>query len=384
MAGRSVVVVGGGTGGLVAVRRLRRLLDRTDRVVLVTRDARHCFAPSFLWVMTGERKPERICLDLRKLRARGIEVVEAEAQGLDLEARTVTTSAGELAYDRLVLAPGVDLAPEAVPGFAEAAHTPYTLDGASSAAAALASFPGGRVAVLVSRVPYKCPAAPHEIAFLAESLLRRRGLRDGSSVDLYTPEPQPMPTAGPAMGEALEGLLGSRGIGFHPNVTVERIDPESRRLVLAEGGDVEYDLLLGVPAHRAPALARESGLAGETGFIPVDRATLATAAEGVYAIGDATTIPIAGGKFLPKAGVFAHHQAEVVAKRIAAELAGRTPSATFTGQGGCFLELGDRSAAYASGDFYAEEAPRIRLRTPGRRWHLGKVLFEQYWLRRWV
>lgn len=384
MAGRSVVVVGGGTGGLVAVRRLRRLLDRADRVVLVTRDARHCFAPSFLWVMTGERKPERICLDLRRLRARGIEVVEAEAQTLDLETRTVTTPTGEIAYDRLVLAPGVDLAPEAVPGFAEAAHTPYTLDGASSAAAALASFSGGRVAVLVSRVPYKCPAAPHETAFLAESLLRGRGLRDGSSVDVYTPEPQPMPTAGPAMGEALAGLLGSRGIGFHPNVTVERIDPEGRRLVLAGGGEVEYDLLLGVPAHRAPAIARESGLAGETGFIPVDRATLATAAEGVYAIGDATTIPIAGGKFLPKAGVFAHHQAEVVAKRIAAELAGRTPSATFAGKGGCFLELGDGTAAYAAGDFYADEAPRIRLRAPGRRWHLGKVLFEQYWLRRWV
>lgn len=382
MAGKSVVVVGGGTGGLVAVRRLRRQLDRADRVILVTRDARHCFAPSFLWVMTGERKPERICLDLGKLRARGIEVVEAEAQGLDLERRSVSTSGGEIAYARLVLAPGVDLAPNAVPGFAEIAHTPYTLDGATRAAEALASFPGGRVAVIVARLPYKCPAAPHETAFLAESLLRRRGLREGSSVDIFTPEPQPMPTAGPELGAALEGLLATRGIGFHPNRTVERVEPG--RLVFAEGADAEYDLLLGVPAHAASALARASGLAAENGFIPVDRATLATSAEGVYAIGDATTIPIAGGFFLPKAGVFAHHQAEIVAKRIADELAGRTPSATFSGRGGCFIELGDGTAAYGSGDFYAEGPPRMRLRAPGRRWHLAKVLFEQYWLRRWV
>jgi len=144
-----------------------------------------------------------------------------------------------------------------------------------------------------------------------------------------------------------------------------------------------YDLLLGIPPHRAPASIRESGLTAETGFIPADRATLATSADGVYAIGDATTIPVAGGKFLPKAGVFAHGQAEVVAKRISAELAGRLPSETFDGKGACFLEMGDGIAAYATGNFYAGEAPQVTLRRPGRHWHLAKVAFEKYWLKRW-
>jgi sulfide:quinone oxidoreductase len=153
--------------------------------------------------------------------------------------------------------------------------------------------------------------------------------------------------------------------------------------VLADGTRVPADLLLGVPPHQAPEVARRSGLAADSGFIPVDRASLATAVDGVYAIGDVTAIPIAGDKFLPKAGVFAHAQAEVVAHRIAAAVAGRTTSATFDGTCSCFVELGDGRAAFAAGDFYAEGAPRVRLRRPGRRWHLAKLAFEQYWLRRW-
>ena len=270
-----------------------------------------------------------------------------------------------------------------MPGFAEAAHTVYTLDGAIAASKALDAFQGGRVVVLVSRLPYKCPAAPYETALLTEALLRKRGIREDSSVDVYTPEPFPMPTAGPEMGAAVRGLLESRGIGFHPEQAVERIEPGTRELVLVDGTRVCFDLLLGIPPHRAPAVVRESPLAGPSGFIPVDRATLATATEGIYAIGDVTSIPIADGKFLPKAGVFAQSQAEHVARRIAAELRGATPAGAFDGKGACFIEMGDGIAAYASGDFYAEPRPEMRMRRPGRHWHLGKVAFERYWLWRW-
>ena len=383
MAGNTVVVLGGGTGGVVAARRLRRLLAPEDRVVVVEREPAYRFAPSFLWVLTGARRPEQITAQLGRLRRRGIELVEAEATDLDPEGRRVETSSGPLVYDQLVVALGAELAPELVPGFAEAAHDVFDLDGAVAAGRALAGFPGGRVVVLVSRLPYKCPAAPYETALLTEALLRQRGVRDRSSVELYTPEPLPMPSAGPEVGSAVRGMLESRGIGFHPERSVERIEPEARELVLADGERVPFDLLLGIPPHRAPAVVRESVLAGETGWVAVDRATLATPVESVFALRDVTSIPIGGGKLLPKAGVFAHGQAEVVARRIAAELRGRATTDTFDGKGSCFLELGDGVAAYASGDFYADPAPRVRMRSPGRRWHLAKVAFERYWLRRW-
>lgn len=382
MAARTVVVVGGGTGGIVVANRLRRRLAADDRVVLVERDRVHRFAPSFLWVLAGTRRPEQISADLGRLCRRGIEVVEAEAHAIDTDAGRVETSTGPVRYDRLVLAPGAELAPELLPGFGEAALNVYTLDGAVAAGRALDGFAGGRVAVLVSRLPYKCPAAPYETALLGEAVLRRRGLRSRSQIDVYTPEPLPLPSAGPDVGAAVREVLASRGIGFHPEQAVEQVDAAARELVLAGGERVGYDLLLGVPPHRAPALVRDGDLAGETGFVPVDRTTLATAAAGVYAIGDVTSIPIAAGKFLPKAGVFAHAQAEQVARRIAAELTGAPPAGAFDGKGACFLELGDGLAAYASGDFYAEPAPRVRMRRPARHWHLAKVAFERYWLRR--
>lgn len=236
---------------------------------------------------------------------------------------------------------------------------------------------------MVSRLPYKCPAAPYEAAFLAEALLRQRGRQDASQLDVFTPEPFPMPTAGPVLGEALEQMLRERGIGFHPGSTVARIDHEAGRLHFADGTEAGYDLLLGVPAHQAPGVVQQSALAGASGFVPVDGTTLATGADGVFAIGDVTAIPIAGGKMLPKAGVFAHREAGVVAHRITDELAGRSPTATFDGAGACFVELGDGRAAYATGVFYGDDGPNIRLRQPARRWHLAKLTFEQYWLRRW-
>src|SRR3970282_523041 len=97
-----VVVLGGGTGGLVAAHRLRRELPREDRVVLVERDVVYRFAPSFLWVLTGQRRPEQLSADLRRVTRRGIELVTADALGIDTHAGQVETSRGTIAYDRLV------------------------------------------------------------------------------------------------------------------------------------------------------------------------------------------------------------------------------------------------------------------------------------------
>jgi sulfide:quinone oxidoreductase len=381
MADETIVILGGGIGGLTAARRLRRLLDAEDRIVLVDRDPRPPFAPSLAWVMTGARSPETIQRPLAPLRRRGIEFWQADVHSIDAGTRTVETSAGALRFDRLIVALGAETAPGELPGFAEAALDLYSLDGAAQARDRLRTFSGGRVAVLVTRLPYKCPAAPCEAAFLAESVLRARGVR--ASVDIYTPEPFPMPTTGQAIGEAVRGMLTERGIGYQSERQVERIQSDQQRIVFTDGSDASYDLLLGIPPHRPPAAIRNSALAGQSGWSAVDASTLATTVDGVYAIGDATAIPIAGGKLLPKAGVFAHAQAKIVARRIADELAGRKPTATFDGRGSCILELGGGQAGYASGDFYAAAAPEVKLHRPGRHWHLLGLALEQYWLRRW-
>ena len=154
----------------------------------------------------------------------------------------------------------------------------------------------------------------------------------------------------------------------------------TRRLEFANGAHADFDLLAFVPPHRAPRVVRESALASETGWITVDRHSLETRFPGVYAIGDVVSIPLTLGKPLPKAGVFAHGEADVVAKNIASIVAGKPTTERFNGHGECFIEVGDGKAGFGGGDFYAEPRPLVSVHAPSRRHHLGKVLLEKMWL----
>lgn len=309
--------------------------------------------------------------DLRRLLRPGIEVVQAEVQTINPDRSRVQAGGEELAYDYLVLALGADLAPEAMPGYVEVAHNFFDLEGAAGLWPALQRFEGGRVAVLVSAMPYKCPAAPYEAAMLIENALRRRGIRDRCQVQVFTPEPQPMLVAGPDMGVAVVGMMAAKNIGFHPNLPLDHIDAAGQTLVLKNGRQEPFDFIAAVPPHRPPPVVKESPLANEAGWIPVDKHTLRTRFENVYAIGDVTAIILSNGLPLPKAGTFAHAEGEAVAARIAAEIDGRKPQAEFDGVGYCWIEAGGGAAGFASGQLYAEPNPAVGQPHFGRLWHWG-------------
>lgn len=372
-----VVVVGGGIGGLACAQRLARRGGGLE-VTLIDSTLRHDFAPSFLWLMTGQRAPERVSRSLSPLARAGVQLLQAEVTGVDSAAGIVSSTAGALEYDQLVLAPGAALAPEAIPGLAQAAHGFYTRQDAERLRDALASFRGGRVLVAVAAMPFKCPAAPYEAAFLVEDLLRRRGT--SARVDVITAEPQPLPVAGERIGAQVAAMLAERGIGFQHGRPLVSVDADARKARFADG-DEPFDLLIAVPPHRAPRFVADSPLAGPQGWIPVDAHTL-RAGDNVHAIGDVTAIKLPSGMLLPKAGVFAHAEGEVVADNLARAAASNQPVARFDGHGACFLETGGGRAGMASGDFYADPRPRVRMRRPARRWHWGKVLFERRWLAR--
>ncbi len=381
--GETVLVLGGGIGGVVAASRLRRLLAREHRVVLVEREADHLFQPSLLWLMLGWRTPDQIRRPIARLARRGIEVVRGSVERIDPARRMVVVNGKKQTVDFLVIALGAELAPEAIPGLAQAGHNLYSLAGAQALSAAREKFQRGRIVVLVSAMPFKCPAAPYEAAMLLADDCCRRGVRAAVSIDVYTPEPGPMPVAGPEVSKQVRQMVESKGIAYHPEHSVTQVDAGKKHITFANGASAEFDLLVYVPPHRAPPVVKEAGLVGPSGWVTVDRATLATSFAGVFAIGDVTGIPLAIGKPLPKAGVFAHGQAEVVARNIAAEINAAPASARFLGHGECFLETGAGRAGMGSGNFYAEPAPQVALRPPGRLLHLGKLLYEKYWLYRW-
>lgn len=380
--GRTALVLGGGVGGVVAATRLRERLPDTDRVLLVDREREHVFQPSLLWLAVGKRTPDQIRRPLKRLERKGIEIVTGEVTDIDPEARRVRVSGSDLAGDALVVSLGAELEPDAVPGLVDGGHDLYTLEGAAAVRDALEGFRGGRVVVLTAAPAYKCPAAPYEAAMLVNDYLGRRRVGD-VAVEMFAAEPGPMGTAGPEVSAAVREMVETRGIAYHPSHPIESVDPAARTLRFANGISTDYDLLIYVPPHRAPGAVGRSGLVAESGWIAVDPETLRTEAPGVFAIGDVTGIPIPSGKLLPKAGVFAHAQAEVVAENLAAEWRGRSPGRAFDGTGACFIEAGSGRAGYGSGNFYADPAPEMRLHPPSRLRHLGKILFEKQWLWRW-
>lgn len=380
---KTVLILGGGVGGVVATTRLRRRLPREHRVVLVERAAEFVFQSAFLRLMTGQRTRAAISRPLASLERRGIEVVRGEVEAIDPRRRTARVGGRELGSDYLVLALGAELAADAVPGLAEAGIDLYTPEGATRLNEARRDFHAARIALLVCATPFKCPAAPYEAAMLLDADLRRRGLRDTVAIDLYTPEPGPMGAAGPEISKQVRQMVEAKGIGYHPEHAVTGVDAASRQLRFANGATADFDLLAYVPPHRAPRCAREAGLCGAGGWVEVDRATLATRFPGVYAIGDAIGITLANGKPLPKAAVFAQAQAETVASNIAELIENRPAASRFEGHGACFLEIGDGRAGFGSGNFYAEPAPAITLKPPGRLMHWAKAAYEKYWLYKW-
>lgn len=175
----------------------------------------------------------------------------------------------------------------------------------------------------------------------------------------------------------------ARGIAYHPGHQVTAVDPGRKLVKFSNGATAAFDLLAYVPPHRAPQVAREAGLLNEAGWIPVDRQTLRTRFEEVYAIGDITSIPLTLGKPLPKAGVSAHRQAEVVARNLAASILGGRASHAFDGFGKCFVETGDGKAGIGAGNFYGEPVPEVQLKGPSRYWWWAKVAFEKWWFWHW-
>jgi len=371
---KTVIVLGGGVGGLIAANELRKKLPRPHRVVIIERAKRHLYPPALLRLMVGERTPESIGRDLRELLLPGIEVIQGEVASLQPELRRVVVGGAATSADYLVISVGAEMVPDTVPSLASAGHNLYTPAGAAGLRDALAAFRGGRMALVVSKPPYRCPAAPYEAAMLLEHYFRKRGIREKVTIDVYAGEPGPMGVAGPLVSAAVRDMITQKGIRYSPNHHLDRANSAAGLLYFQNGRTAQYDLLTFVAPHRVPRLAIRAGLAKESGWIEVDRLTMETRFPGVFAIGDIIEILLKVGKPLPKAGVFAQAQAMVVAHNIAVAVTGQGAKKQFDGHGECFIEMGDGIAGYSAGNFYAEPSPQVDVHPPGPHWLIAKPL----------
>jgi sulfide:quinone oxidoreductase len=383
MSQKGILVLGGGIGGLAVANILASKLKEKGKVTLVEKKRYFQFPPSYPWLMIGKRNSDQVQKDLSALKEKGIDVINEEIVSIDPEKMVVKTTNFEFTGDFIVIALGAQYNTSAIPGFPDYAHHIYDLDSAVEFNQLISNFARGTIAIDISRLPFKCPAAPYEVAFLLDDYFTRKGIRNKVKLEFYTPEPNPVPSVGPEIAAKVFDLLKMRGINYHPGLKLKEI--KKNELVFENGESVSYDLLFSVPPHEAPAPVLKAGLTDSSGWMPVNVKTMETKFPHVFAIGDVTSVPTPNGfvPFLPKAGVFAHDQAKVVADNIISAISGNTKRKEWDGKGGCFLEIGNGKSAFMKGEFLSIPKPLIDFKEPGNVWHMQKVLLEKYWMRHW-
>ena len=369
-----VVVLGAGFGGLELTTRLSEALGDTADITLIDMAEGFVFGFSKLDVMFGRTTADTVLHRYDQIVKPGVRFVRTTIRAIDPVARRVTTDDGTFDADVLVVALGADTDGSATPGLLEGGYEFYSVPAAFALRQVLADFAGGRVIVGVTSTPFKCPPAPSETALLMHDLLEERGLLDSSEVSLVMPMGVPIPPS-PQASKALLAEFERRGIHWHPDRLVRALDPDRRMAVLSNGEELPYDLFLGVPVHRAPQVVLDSGLT-DNGWIPVDPLTLRTSFEGVYAVGDVTSVGT------PKAGVFAEGQAAVVAEEILALAAGGT-TPTYDGHGLCYMEMGHGRVAKVDVTFVPGQPPTGTMLGPDIAFTADKEAFGTTRVDRW-
>ncbi|MEV6140024.1 FAD/NAD(P)-binding oxidoreductase [Nocardia sp. NPDC051990] len=370
-----ILILGAGFGGLEVAARLSELLSGGVEATLIDANDAFVFGFSKIDVLRGVRTVEDVRLSYAGLGIPGVEFRQEVITEIDPQHRRVRTDNGYYEADFLVVALGAQYDPAATPGFTEQGYEYYTLDGAKRLHDALPRLDGGNIVISVLGEPYKCPPAPFEGAFLLEDYFAGRGLRDRVTITVTGYMGAPVPVA-KEVSEPLLAHLTERGITFVPKRTVCRLDTEGAGAEFAEGGSIPYDLFIGIPVHRVPAVVAVSGLAPD-GWIPVQKTNLATRFDGVYAIGDVAAA------YTAKAGVFAERAARVVADDITAHLRGTPPPPPYDGAGDCFIEFGRGEVGKVHANFLSGPKPTGELIGPTTALAAEKAEFARSRRRRW-
>jgi len=376
-----VVILGGGFGGLSTANELRNSLSLSEVKITVI-DKKDWFMVGFakLWIINGTRTFENSIGSLKELQKKKIDFIKDEIISINLENKNIETQSHKVSYDYLIISMGVILAPQKIPGLEDNGFNLYDHNQLVEIHKKLESIESGKIAISIMGTPYKCPPAPFEASLLIDSMLRKRGVRDSVQIDFYSPAPITLPAAGPEVSKQILKLVNSEKITFHNSSKIKSV--ESKKLIF-ENSEADFDILLAVPPHIAPKVIYDSGLAKESGFIPIDR-DCKTPFENVFAVGDVTSLAVTENMAVPKAGVFAEGEGITVAKNIISKIQSKEDSALFDGKGGCFIESGRDTASVIEVDMFTNDKPSTNLTELTSDNLSKKIEFEKERLSKWL
>ncbi|MDE1812130.1 MAG: FAD-dependent oxidoreductase [Thaumarchaeota archaeon] len=376
----NIVILGGGFGGLAAANELRDNLTQDTRITIIDKKDWFMMDLVKLWIINGTREFESSKRSLENVTKKGIEFVNEDILKIDPVNKSVRTKYRQFHYDYLIIALGVELAPEQIPGLKENGFVLYDINDVPKIRDTIRQVKSGKIAMAITGLPYKCPPAPFEAALLIRSVLEETGASDSVQMDFYSPTPITLPAGGPQVSEEIFQILKSKKIEFHGNHKTIAVEPNKIKF---ENGETSFDILISVPPHKAPSVVVDAGFAENGKFVSVNK-TCETKYENVYAIGDVNQIMVTDKIAVPKAGIFAEAEGITVARNIIAQIKNEFEKAVFDGKGGCFLETDKGTAGYIQVDMFATPDPLTQLKSSSTEHFAEKEKFEQERLKKWL
>ncbi len=386
---KHVVILGAGTAGTMMANHLHHQLKHPDwEITIIDEREEHHYQPGYLFLPFDIYAPEDIIKTIEEFIPKDVKLVKNKINRiLPADNKIELTGGTEVAYDILIIATGAKIAPEETEGMKGAEWQKsvfdfYTFEGSLALRNKLRDWEGGKLVVHITEMPIKCPVAPLEFAFLADSFFKHKHMRDKVEITYVTPLSGAFTK--PKATEALEHLLHEKGINIEPDFAIEKVDNERKEIVDYGGKIIPFDLLVTVPTNKGDELMERSGMGDDLNYVPTNKATLQSKDyANIFVLGDASNIPAS------KAGSVAHFEAEILTENILRFVHGEPLKEEFDGHANCFIETGNGKALLidfnythepVEGSFPFPGIGPLRLLKESRMNHMGKLAFRWiYW-----
>jgi sulfide:quinone oxidoreductase len=326
---KKLVILGSGTGGTIMATKMRRKLAENQwEITVIDRDWQHHYQPGWLFIPFGIYTPEDCVKPKIKYIPAGVNFVLDDITEIDPVKKQVKTKRDTYAYDWLLVATGCRLVPEEVEGMMDGwggdIHNFYTQDGAVALHDKLKYFNKGRVVINIAELPFKCPVAPLEFAFMSDWYFTVNGVREHIEIELVTPLGAAFTK--PVAAGVLGNICKQKNIKVTPNYQIAQVDAGKKIIKSYGGEEVSYDLLVAIPPNFGAQCIIDSGMGDPMGYVDTDHYTLkAKNYDNIYVIGDATNVPTS------KAGAVAHYEADSIVENLPREIDGQPPLPNYDG-----------------------------------------------------
>lgn len=350
---KNLIILGAGTSGtMMANHLLPKLYKDQWKITIVDQYKTHYYQPGFLFLPFDIYTEKQVKKVGKNFIPNEVNYIQKKINQIFPTENKVQLEDETLDYDLLIVATGSKIAPEETSGllgklWKKDIFDFYTFEGALALRNKLRDWEGGKLVVHITEMPIKCPVAPLEFAFLADTYFRKKGIRDKVEITYVTPLSGAFTK--PTCTTALNYLLTEKNIKIETDFAIESVDNDKKELVDYEDRKIPFDLLVTVPTNMGDEVIEKSGLGDDLNFIPTDHNTLQSLAhKNIFVIGDATNVPAS------KAGSVAHFQAETLTDNVLLYIDGYPLKKEFDGHANCFIETGNNKALLIDFNYVTE------------------------------